>query len=106
MAAASPQRFTEGDDIFRRRLLLEELPLPESKPRGVVRQYSPALQVLVDGFLHGSLLTLAVCTPKRRSLFSRDAAARGERFRTFLVSRASAEPIFEEPDRAATPAAR
>jgi hypothetical protein len=101
MGAASPQRFTEPADIFRRRLLLEELPPPERKPRTAVRQHSPALQVLVDGFLHGSLLTLAVCTPKRRSLFSRDTAKRREPFRTFLVSQRTSEPIFEEPARAA-----
>jgi hypothetical protein len=85
---------------------LEELPLPERQPRPAAPQQPRALQVLVDGFLHGSLLTLAVCTPKRRSLFSGDAARRGERFRTFLVSRPTTEPTFEEPAREAMPAAR
>jgi hypothetical protein len=45
----------------------------------------------VDGFLHGSLLTLAVCTPKRRSLFSSQtlshhAGQQEKLFRTYIVS--------------------
>jgi hypothetical protein len=105
MRAASPQRIAEPDDIFHRRLLLQKLPLPESKPRLAARQHSPALQVLVEGFLHGSLLTLAVRTPKRGSLLNRETATRREPLRTFLVSRPTA-PTFEEPAREAMPVAR
>jgi hypothetical protein len=105
MRAASPQRFPESVEVFRRRLLLEAMPLPQGKQRPAAAHRSHALQVLMDGFLHGSLLTLAVCAPKRRSLFSQDAATHRESFRTFLVSRPRSQPPLEEPARDAMPVA-
>jgi hypothetical protein len=104
METSSPKQFTDSVDVFRRRLLLQQLPATPNTPNRASQRPQP-LQVLLDGFLQGSLLTLAVCTPKRRSVFSRETARRRESFRTFLVSKPPA-PAHELPARKAEPVAR
>jgi hypothetical protein len=77
--------------------MFEDFSGPESAPPGPYQARSQALQVLVDGILQGSLLTLAVCTPKRGSVFTSQTANRQEKFRTYIVSMPGTEPSVEEP---------
>jgi hypothetical protein len=85
MRAVSPIAFPGSPDELRRRLL-EGFSGPLSAPQTPRGSRSPGLRVLVDGFLQGSLLTLAVCTPKRESLFTSQTAKREKPFRTYIVS--------------------
>jgi hypothetical protein len=96
MSIASKHGFTRSADVLRRKLLAEELRSSQHQPRPRGEPCSEALQVLLEGFLHGSLLTLAVCTPKRGSRLSR-ASAKGETWRTFIVNGPAARPNVEEP---------
>jgi hypothetical protein len=96
MRVVSTKRFPAPADELRRRLF-EGFSAPEPTSAAPPGPGSQALNVLVDGFLHGSLLTLAVCTPKRRSLFSSQTIAghsgRQEKpFRTYIVS-----PLENQP---------
>jgi hypothetical protein len=102
MRVVSAKRFPVPADELRRRLF-EEFSAPEPLSAAPQGQGSQALNVLMDGFLHGSLLTLAVCTPKRRSSFSshtvfNSQTAREQRpFRTYIVSSLENDPGVTGP---------
>ncbi len=107
MRAVSPKVFPGSADELRRRLLAQFSEPQPAPPQG---SRTPALQTFVDGFMQGSLLTLAVCAPKRRSsLTSSVSSGEERRFRTYIVSlpgkTAAQEPVPQEPDVETVPAA-